>query len=70
MKALIVRLEFEPGTAEWWTQTNPQSYGSPPTEVYYLKIFCGQSYKASTGVKYDSTVVITIKLLIFTTLDL
>ena len=64
----MVVLGFEPGTVDWKAQTNPQSYGSPPTEVYYLKIFCVQSYKASTGVKYDSTVVITIKLLIFTTL--
>ena len=32
-------------------------------------ISCGQSYKASTSVNYDSTVVITSKLLIFTTLD-
>ena len=31
---------------------------------------CGQSYKASTrGVNYDTTVVITSKLFIFTTLD-
>ena len=31
--------------------------------------FCGQSYKASMGVNYDSTVVLTSKLVIFTTLD-
>ena len=40
-------------------------------ELYWLENWlCGQSYKASTSVNYDSTVVITSKLLIFKTLEL
>ena len=43
-------------------------------KIFYAKDFydiysCGQSYKASTSVNYNSTVVITSILLIFMTLD-
>ena len=40
-------------------------------EFYFSPMFfCGQSYKASKSVNYDSTVVITSKLILFTTLDM
>ena len=33
----MVRLGFEPGTAGWWAQTNPLSYGDP--KYFSSKIF-------------------------------
>ena len=49
---------------------NLQTYCGRIAERSKTLLISGQSYKASMSVNYDSTVVITSKLLIFMTLDL